>query len=136
MGGFIERTDQRSGLDEAEAAVLATVDDVERVGRVIREDEELAILHQIELDGGLLDGERLGSIVTLTRDGDRAVRRGEGADLGGVLGGLAAIALTRFIVATNLWAEVTRALGFSSRVSRASGSQRLVTHASGVHETR
>ena len=39
--------------------------------------------------------------------------------LGGVLGGLVAIAVTRFIVATNLWAEVTRALGFSSRGRRA-----------------
>lgn len=40
--------------------------------------------------------------------------------LGGVLGGLVAIAVTRFIVATNLWTEVTKALGFSSRVSRGS----------------
>ena len=37
--------------------------------------------------------------------------------LGGVLGGLLAICLTRFLVATNLWAEVTRALGLSSRAS-------------------
>lgn len=38
--------------------------------------------------------------------------------LGGVLGGLVAIGLTRLIVATNLWAEVTRALGLSPRVSK------------------
>lgn len=38
--------------------------------------------------------------------------------LGGVFGGLVAIGLTRFLVATNLWAEVTRALGFSLRVSK------------------
>lgn len=38
--------------------------------------------------------------------------------LGGVLGGLVAIGLTRFMVATNLWAEVTRALGLSPRVSK------------------
>ena len=38
--------------------------------------------------------------------------------LGGVLGGLVAVGLTRFIVATNLWAEVTRALGLSPRVSK------------------
>lgn len=39
--------------------------------------------------------------------------------LGGLLGGLIAIATTRFIVATNLWAEVTRALGLTSRVNKA-----------------
>jgi hypothetical protein len=38
--------------------------------------------------------------------------------LGGVLGGLVAIGLTRFIVATNLWTEVTRALGLSPRASK------------------
>lgn len=38
--------------------------------------------------------------------------------LGGVLGGLVAIGLTRFMVATNLWAEVTRALGLSPRISK------------------
>jgi hypothetical protein len=38
--------------------------------------------------------------------------------VGGVLGGLVAIGITRFIVATNLWAEVTRALGFSARASK------------------
>ena len=37
--------------------------------------------------------------------------------LGGVLGGLLAICITRFLIATNLWAEVTRALGLSSRAS-------------------
>jgi hypothetical protein len=37
---------------------------------------------------------------------------------GGVLGGLVAIGITRFIVATNLWAEVTRALGFSARAGK------------------
>ena len=38
--------------------------------------------------------------------------------LGGILGGLLAITITRFIVATNLWAEVTRALGFSPQASK------------------
>lgn len=37
--------------------------------------------------------------------------------LGGVLGGLVAIGVTRIIVATNLWAEVTGALGLSSRAA-------------------
>lgn len=39
--------------------------------------------------------------------------------VGGVLGGLVAIVITRFIVATNLWAEVTRALGLSPRANQA-----------------
>lgn len=36
---------------------------------------------------------------------------------GGILGGLLAFGVTRFLVATNLWAEVTNALGLSSRVA-------------------
>jgi hypothetical protein len=38
--------------------------------------------------------------------------------VGGAIGGLVAIGLTRFIVATHLWTEVTRALGLSTRASR------------------
>ena len=39
--------------------------------------------------------------------------------LGGSIGAMVAIGLTRFIVVTNLWAEVSRALGLSQRASKA-----------------
>jgi hypothetical protein len=40
--------------------------------------------------------------------------------LGGLLGGLLAMATTRAIVTTNMWTEVTRALGLASRPRRVS----------------